>query len=145
MNDAACTLVLMDEQSAKDRGLKPLARIVNYEDAAVQPIDFGIAPALATTKLLKKTKMSINDIHCFEYNEAFSTVALANMKLLDIDPSKVNIHGGAVALGHPLGASGARIILSLINSLRVTKQSIGVAAICNGGGGSSSIMIERLN
>jgi acetyl-CoA C-acetyltransferase len=144
MNDGACTLVLMDEQVAKARGIQALARIIGYEDSAVQPIDFAIAPSSATNKLLKKIKMNIKDINCFEYNEAFSAVALANGKLLDLDMERVNIHGGAVALGHPLGASGARIILSLMNSLRVTNQTIGLAAICNGGGGASSIAIERL-
>lgn len=135
----------MDEQTAKERGLKPLARIIGYDDAAVQPMDFPIAPTKAVTKLLTKMKMNIKDVDYHEYNEAFSCVALANMKLLELTPDNVNVHGGAVALGHPLGMSGARIIISLINVLRTKNGSIGMAAICNGGGGASAIMIERLN
>lgn len=117
-NDGACALILMAEETAKERGIKPLARILGWEDSAVSPIDFGIAPTKAVTKLLQKKKMNIRDIEYHEINEAFSAVALANIKLLDLDPSRVNVHGGAVALGHPLGMSGARIILSLINVLR---------------------------
>ena len=108
----------MSEEAAKERGLKPLARILAYDDAEVAPIDFGIAPTQACNKLLKKAKMTLKDVHYHEINEAFSAVVLANMKLLDIDPSIVNVHGGAVALGHPLGTSGARIILSLMNVLK---------------------------
>jgi acetyl-CoA C-acetyltransferase len=145
LNDGACTLILMDEETAKQRGLKPLARIVGYEDAACAPIDFAIAPAKAVNKLLTKLKMDIKDVDYHEYNEAFSAVALANAKLLNLDLSKVNVHGGAVALGHPIGASGARIILSLMNVLRTKNGHRGLAAICNGGGGASAIMIERLN
>lgn len=145
INDGAASLVLMSEQAAKDRGLKPLARIVAYEDAAVAPIDFAIAPAKACDKLLKKANMSINDIEYHEINEAFAAVALANMKLLEIDPSKVNVHGGAVALGHPIGASGARIMISLMNVLRAKDATLGMASICNGGGGASAIILERVN
>lgn len=118
INDGAAALVLMSEQAAKDRGLKPLARIVAYDDAAVAPIDFAIAPTKACEKLLKRAGMQMSDMEYHEVNEAFSAVALANMKLLDLDPSKVNVHGGAVALGHPIGVSGARILISLINVLR---------------------------
>jgi acetyl-CoA C-acetyltransferase len=135
----------MSEAEAKNRGLKPLARIVAYEDAGVAPVDFGIAPALAVNKMLKRTGLSIKDIDYHEYNEAFSAVALANVKLLDLDVSKVNVHGGAVALGHPLGMSGARIVLSLINVLRAKNGTLGLASICNGGGGASAIIIERLD
>ena len=135
----------MAEEIAKQRGLKPLARIVGYDDAACAPIDFGIAPAKATNKLLKRLKMDMKDIDYFEFNEAFSAVSLANMQLLKLDPSKVNVHGGAVALGHPIGMSGARIILSLINVLRLKDGKLGLAAICNGGGGASAMIIERLN
>lgn len=145
INDGACAFVLMSEAEAKTRGLKPLARIVAYEDAGVAPVDFGIAPALAVNKMLKRTGLSIKDIDYHEYNEAFAAVALANAKLLDLDLSKVNIHGGAVALGHPLGMSGARIILSLINVLRIKNGTLGLASICNGGGGASAIIIERLD
>ena len=145
LNDGACALILMSEEAAKERGLKPLARIVGFEDGEVAPIDFGIAPTQAVLKLLKKTKKEIKDIDYHEINEAFSAVPLANMKLLELDPSRVNVHGGAVALGHPLGMSGARIILSLYNVLKRNNGRLGVASICNGGGGSSAIMIERLN
>ncbi len=118
LNDGACALILMSEEAAKERGLKPLARIIGFDDGEVAPIDFAIAPTQACLRLIKKTKMSAKDVHYHEINEAFSAVPLANMKLLDIDPSTVNIHGGAVALGHPIGMSGARIILSLINVLK---------------------------
>ena len=145
INDGAVAFVLMSEQAAKDRGLKPLARILGYEDAAVAPIDFGIAPAKAVPLALKRAGMQLSDVDYHEVNEAFSAVALANIKLLDLDYSKVNVHGGAVALGHPLGASGARIIMSLLNVLRTKDASVGVASICNGGGGASAIVLERMN
>lgn len=145
LNDGACTMILMAEDVAKAKGLKPLARIIGYEDAEVEPAYFGIAPAKAVKQLLQRKNMSVKDIDYHEYNEAFSAVALANMHLLEIDDSKVNLHGGAVALGHPIGASGARIIMSLINVLRTKNGSIGMAGICNGGGGASAILIERLD
>ena len=145
INDGAAAFVLMSENAAKERGLKPLARIVGYEDAAVAPIDFGIAPAKAVDKLLKVTGIAMKDIEYHEINEAFAAVTLANMKLGDIDPSLVNIHGGAVALGHPIGASGSRIILSLMNVLRQKDATLGMASICNGGGGASAMIIERMN
>lgn len=135
----------MSEQAAKERGLKPLARIVGYDDAAVAPIDFGIAPAKAADKLLKKCGLSMSDVDYHEINEAFSAVALANIKLMDLDIEKVNVHGGAVGLGHPIGASGARIIVSLLNVLKRKEGTIGMASICNGGGGASAILLERLN
>lgn len=145
INDGAAALVLMDEQTAKERGLKPLARIIGYDDAAVNPIDFSIAPTLCVQKITKKYKMDIKNIDYWEFNEAFSAVALANMKLLDLNPDRVNLHGGAVALGHPIGMSGARIIISLINVLRRQNATLGLASICNGGGGASAVIIERLN
>lgn len=145
INDGAVAFVLMSEQAARDRGLQPLAKILGYEDAAVDPINFGIAPAKAVPKALKRAGLSMSDVDYHEINEAFSAVALANMQLLDLDPSKVNVHGGAVALGHPLGASGARIILSLLNVLRTKNASVGMASICNGGGGASAIVLERMN
>lgn len=144
LNDGACTIVLMAEEVARERGLKPLARILGYDDAAVAPIDFGIAPSRAVAKLLKKKGLTMKNVDYHEYNEAFSAVALANMKLLDLDPERVNVNGGAVALGHPVGCSGARIILSLINVLRAKNGSVGLASICNGGGGASAILIERM-
>ena len=145
INDGACSIIIMAEETAKERGLKPLARIIGFEDAEVVPIDFGIAPSKAVARLLQRKGMTIKNIDYHEVNEAFSAVALANMKLLDIDPERINVHGGAVALGHPVGMSGARIILSLINVLRNKNASIGMASICNGGGGASAMMIERLN
>lgn len=144
INDGACAFVVMSEDAAKARGLEPLARIVAYEDAGVAPIDFGIAPALAAQKMLKRTGLTMADIEYHEINEAFSAVALANMQLLDLDHAKVNVHGGAVALGHPLGMSGARIILSLINVLKQKNGTLGMASICNGGGGASAMILERM-
>jgi acetyl-CoA C-acetyltransferase len=145
INDGASALILMEEDAAKARGLKPLARILGFDDAAVAPIDFGIAPAEACKKLLKRLGMNNSDVDLHEINEAFAAVVLANMKLLDIAPERVNVHGGAVALGHPIGVSGNRIILSLINALRKQDKQVGMASICNGGGGASAIAIERLN
>jgi acetyl-CoA C-acetyltransferase len=135
----------MSEEAAKERGLKPLARILGFDDAAVQPIDFAIAPAKACDKLLNILGMKTSDIDYHEINEAFAAVALANIKLLDLDISKVNVHGGAIALGHPLGMSGARIIVSLLSVLKRKNGTIGMASICNGGGGASAIVLERLN
>jgi len=145
INDGAAAMVLMSEEAAKKRGLKPLARIVAWEDAACAPIDFAVAPSKACTQLLKKAGLQVNDIDFHEVNEAFSAVALANMKLMDLDHSKVNVHGGAVALGHPIGVSGARIMLSLMNVLRQRNGSIGMASICNGGGGASAVILERMD
>jgi acetyl-CoA C-acetyltransferase len=145
INDGSAAFVLMAEDEAKARGLTPLARILGYDDAAVLPIDFGIAPAKAADKLMKRLGMSRGDIDFHEVNEAFAAVALANIKLLDLDHAKVNVHGGACAIGHPIGASGARIIVSLMNVLKQQNGSIGMASICNGGGGASAVVIERLN
>ena len=145
INDGACAFVMMSEQAAKDRGLKPLARIVAYEDAAVAPIEFSIAPAKCVDKLLKVSGLEMKDIDYHEINEAFAAVALANMKLGDLDPSIVNVHGGACAIGHPIGCSGSRIILSLMNVLRTKDATLGMASICNGGGGASAIVIERMD
>lgn len=145
INDGACSIIIMAEETAKERGLKPLARILGYEDAEVEPINFGIAPSKAYAGLLKRKGMTVKNIDYHEFNEAFSAVPLANMKLLDIDPTRVNVFGGAVALGHPVGMSGARIILTLINVLKHKNGHIGMASICNGGGGASAMLIERLN
>jgi acetyl-CoA C-acetyltransferase len=145
LNDGAAAMVLMSEQEAKNRGLKPLARIVAWEDAAVAPIDFAIAPSKACDKLLKKAGLTMQDIDYHEVNEAFAAVALANMKLLDLDHSRVNVHGGAVALGHPVGMSGARIMISLMNVLKQKNANLGMASICNGGGGASAVILERMN
>jgi acetyl-CoA C-acetyltransferase len=142
LNDGAAALVLATEDAAKKVSTKPLARIVGYADAATDPIDFPIAPAFAMPKLLKKTGIKKEDVALWEINEAFSVVVLANIKMLDIDPTKVNVHGGAVSLGHPIGMSGARIVGHLCHALKPGEY--GVASICNGGGGASSIMIQKL-
>lgn len=142
LNDGAAAIILTTNKIAQKLNLKPLARIVGFQDAETDPIDFPIAPALAIPTLLKKTNVNKNDISMWEINEAFSVVVEANQKILDIDPEKVNIHGGAVSLGHPIGMSGARIIVHLVHALKSGEK--GVASICNGGGGASSIMIEKL-
>jgi len=142
LSDGAAATILMTAEAAAELGCKPLARIVGYADGATDPIDFPIAPKFATEKLLKQTGMSAADVDLWEINEAFSVVVLANMKLDGLDPAKVNIHGGAVSLGHPLGASGTRIVNHLVFALQPGQK--GVASICNGGGGASAIMIEKL-
>jgi acetyl-CoA C-acetyltransferase len=144
LNDGAAALVLVSESVLKARNLKPIAKILGWGDAAQNPSKFTTAPALAIPKALKHAGIEQSQVDAFEINEAFSVVALANMKLLDITEDKVNIHGGAVALGHPLGASGARIVTTLLGVLKETKGKIGVAGICNGGGGASAIVIESL-
>lgn len=143
INDGAAALVLMSEEKAQSLGLKPLAYIKSYADAAQEPKWFTTAPAKALPKALDKAGISISDVDFFEFNEAFSVVGLANAKILGLDNNKVNVNGGAVSLGHPLGCSGARIIVTLINVLNQNNAKIGAAAICNGGGGASAIVIER--
>lgn len=142
LNDGAAALILTTSDAAQKLNLKPLARIVAFQDAATDPIDFPIAPALAVPSLLENAGINKNDVALWEINEAFSVVVVANQKLLDIDPAKVNVHGGAVSLGHPIGMSGARIIVHLVHALKAGEK--GVASICNGGGGASSILIEKL-
>ena len=144
INDGAAALVIMSEEKAAELNLKPLAYIKSYADAAQEPKWFTTSPAKALPKALDKAGISINDVDFFEFNEAFSVVGLANMKILGLDSKKVNVNGGAVALGHPLGCSGARIIVSLLNILEQHNAKIGAAAICNGGGGASAIVIERI-
>jgi acetyl-CoA C-acetyltransferase len=143
INDGAAALVVMSEEKAKSLGLQPLAYILSYADAAQEPKWFTTSPALALPKALKKANLAIEDVDYFEFNEAFSVVGLANAKILNLDLNKVNVNGGAVALGHPLGCSGARIIVTLLNVLEQNNGKIGAAAICNGGGGASAILIER--
>ena len=143
INDGAAALVVMSEEKAIALGLQPLAYILSYADAAQEPKWFTTSPALALPKALKKANLSIEDVDYFEFNEAFSVVGLANAKLLNIDLNKMNVNGGAVSLGHPLGCSGARIIVTLLNVLQQNNGKIGAAAICNGGGGASAIVIER--
>lgn len=144
INDGAAALVLMSEEKATQLKLKPLAYIKSYADAAQEPKWFTTTPAKALPKALEKAGITINDVDFFEFNEAFSVVGLANIKILGLDSKKVNINGGAVSLGHPLGCSGARIIVSLLNVLEQNNAKIGAAAICNGGGGASAIVIERI-
>ena len=143
INDGAAALVLMSKEKAESLGLKIVATIKGFADAAHEPEWFTTAPAKALPKALDKAGISIKDVDYFEFNEAFSVVGLANMKLLGLDDSKVNVNGGAVSLGHPLGCSGARIIVTLLNVLEQNNGKIGAAAICNGGGGASAIVIER--
>jgi len=144
LNDGASALVLMSMEKAKELNIKPIAKVVSYSDAAHEPENFTTAPAKAIEKLLKNNNLSVNDVDYFELNEAFSVVGLANIKILNLDKNKVNINGGAVSLGHPLGNSGSRIIVTLINVLNQNNSKIGVAGICNGGGGASAMLIEAL-
>lgn len=143
INDGAAALVLMSEEKANELKLKPLAYIKSYADAEQEPKWFTTAPAKALPIALKKAGINTSDVDFFEFNEAFSVVGLANSKILGLDNNKVNVNGGAVSLGHPLGCSGARIIVTLINVLEQNNAKIGAAAICNGGGGASAIVIER--
>lgn len=144
INDGASALVLVSEAKLKELGLKPLAKILGWGDAEQQPSKFTTAPALAIPKAIKHAKVDASAVDIYEINEAFSVVALANMKILGLDEAKVNVNGGSVALGHPLGCSGARIVTTLINTLSQQKGKIGVAGICNGGGGASALVIESL-
>lgn len=144
LNDGASALILVSKEKMEELGLKPLAKIVSYADAAQEPENFTTAPAKALPIALKKAGLEISDIDFFEFNEAFSVVGLANNQILKLDASKVNVNGGAVALGHPLGSSGSRIIVTLINVLKQNNAKYGAAAICNGGGGASAIVIENM-
>ncbi len=144
MNDGAAALVLMSKEKAEALGLKPLAKIKGYSDAEQAPEWFTTAPALAVPKAVEKAGLKMNDIQYFELNEAFSVVGLANMKLMNLDASKVNVNGGAVSLGHPLGCSGARVIVTLINVLKQNNAKYGAAGICNGGGGATALVIENM-
>ena len=144
INDGAGAVILMSEEKAKSMGLKPIATIVSYADVAQEPKWFTTAPAKALPKALDKAGLKLRDVDYFEFNEAFSVVGLANAQILGLDNSKVNVNGGAVSLGHPLGCSGVRIIITLINVLEQNNAKIGAAAICNGGGGASAIVIERV-
>lgn len=143
INDGAAAVVLMSEEKANELGLKPLAYIKSYADAAHEPQWFTTAPAKALPKALDKAGISIDEVDFFEFNEAFSVVGLANAKILGLQNDKVNVNGGAVSLGHPLGCSGARIVVTLINVLQQNNAKVGAAAICNGGGGASAIVIKR--
>ncbi len=144
MNDGASALVLVSKEKAEELGLKPLAKIRGFADAATDPLWFTTAPALAIPKAIKHAGLTESDIDFYEINEAFSAVALANQRQLDLDNDKINVFGGAVSLGHPLGASGARIISTLNSVLHQKDGKIGVAGICNGGGGASAIVLEKM-
>jgi acetyl-CoA C-acetyltransferase len=144
LNDGAAALILASEAFAAEKGLAPLARVIGQADAARQSIEFTIAPADAIPKAIAHAGLTADDIGFYEINEAFSVVSLANNKLLGLDPAKVNVNGGAVSLGHPIGASGARIIVTLVHVLQQRNARYGVAGICNGGGGASAIVIENL-
>ena len=144
LNDGASAVVLMSASKAAELGLDPIARITGYADAAQEPEWFTTAPAKALPKALAKAGITMDAVDFFEFNEAFSVVGLANMKLLGLDAAKGNVHGGAVSLGHPLGASGARIITTLIGVLQQNGGKIGAAAICNGGGGASALVLELM-
>ncbi|WP_271393078.1 acetyl-CoA C-acyltransferase [Aequorivita sinensis] len=144
INDGAGAMILMSEAKAKELGLTPLAYIKGYADAAHEPKWFTTAPAKALPKAIAKAGIDIEDVDFFEFNEAFAVVGLANMKILGLNDSNVNVNGGAVSLGHPLGCSGVRILITLLNVLKQNDAKIGAAAICNGGGGASAMVIERI-
>ena len=145
LNDGASALILMSKEKAEELHIKPIAKVVSYADAAQEPKWFTTAPAKAVPKALAKANLSSKEIDFWELNQAFSVVGLVNTKLLGLDPTKVDVNGGAVALGHPLGSSGSRIIVTLINVLKQNNGRFGAAGICNGGGGASALVIENMN
>lgn len=144
INDGAAAVLMMSEEKAGELGLTPIAKIVSQASAAKAPEWFTTAPADAMPKAMKKAGLSKDDIDLFEVNEAFSVVSLANNQIMELNPEKVNVHGGAVSIGHPIGCSGARIIVTLLHALRRTGGQLGCAGICNGGGGASAMVLERL-
>jgi acetyl-CoA C-acetyltransferase len=144
LNDGASAVVLMSREKAEELGVKPLAKILAFADAQQAPEWFTTAPSKALPRAIKNAGLEFSDISHFEINEAFSAVAIANNREMKLDPAKVNVNGGAVALGHPLGSSGSRIVVTLINVLKQHNGKYGAAAICNGGGGASAMVIERL-
>ncbi|HOY42415.1 MAG TPA: acetyl-CoA C-acyltransferase, partial [Chitinophagales bacterium] len=144
INDGASAMVLMSGEKVKELGVKPLAKIVSFADASQDPEWFTTTPSKAIPKALKKANINIEDVDFFEINEAFSVVALANMKEMNIAHEKINVFGGAVALGHPIGSSGCRIVATLISVLNHKGGKIGAAGICNGGGGASAIVVEKV-
>lgn len=144
MNDGAAALVLMSKEKAESLGLKPLAKIVGFADAEQAPEWFTTTPSLAVPKAVAKAGLKMSDVEYFELNEAFAVVGLANIKLMNLDAAKVNVNGGAVSLGHPLGCSGARVIVTLINVLKQNNAKVGAAGICNGGGGASAMVIQNM-
>tara|TARA_B100000497_G_scaffold110078_1_gene129251 strand:- start:8001 stop:9179 length:1179 start_codon:yes stop_codon:yes gene_type:complete len=144
INDGAACIILASEKKVKELGLKPMAEVLSFADAAHQPELFTTAPSVALPIALERAGCTIDEVDAFELNEAFSVVGLVNNKLLNLDPSKVNINGGAVSMGHPLGASGARIVVTLLHVLKQNNGDIGAAAICNGGGGASAMVIKNI-
>ena len=143
INDGAGAMILMSEEKANELNLTPLATIISYADAAQEPQQFITAPSKALPKALDKANISIDDVDYFEFNEAFAVAGLSNIKILGLNDSNINVNGGAISLGHPLGCSGVRILITLINVLKQNDAKIGAAAICNGGGGASAMIIER--
>lgn len=144
LNDGAAAVVLVSEAKLNELNLKPVAKILGWGDAAQQPSKFTTSPALAIPKALQHAGVPQDAVDAFEINEAFSVVALANLKLLGLSEEKVNVHGGAVAIGHPLGASGARILTTLLGVLKAKRGKVGCVGICNGGGGASALVVEYL-
>lgn len=142
LNDGASALILASEEAVKAHGLQPIAKVTGYADAAQEPEWFTTAPSLAIPKALEKANLTIADVDYWELNQAFSVVGLANMKILGLDPAKVDVNGGAVALGHPLGNSGSRVIVTLLHVLKQNNAKRGAAGICNGGGGASALVVE---
>lgn len=145
LNDGAAALILMSKEKAEAMGIKPIAKIIAYADAAKEPEKFTTAPNDALKKVVKKAGLQLQDIDYFEINEAFAVVAIANNQLLGLNPEKVNVFGGAVSLGHPIGCSGARILVTLLNVLKVNNGKRGAIGICNGGGGASALIVENLS
>ncbi len=144
MNDGAAALVLMSKEKAVAMGLKPIAKIISWADAEQAPEWFTTTPSLAVPRAVEKAGLKMEDISYWELNEAFSVVGIENSRRMKLDPARVNVNGGAVSLGHPLGASGARIIVTLINVLKQNNGKYGAAGICNGGGGASAMVIENV-
>lgn len=143
MNDGAAAVLLMSSDKANELGLKPIAKIIGYADAEQEPEWFTTAPSVAVPKAVAKAGLKMEDIEYWELNEAFAVVGIENSRRMKLDPARVNVNGGAVSLGHPLGCSGARIIVTLINVLKQNKARYGAAGICNGGGGASAMVIEN--
>ncbi|KAK9457733.1 Thiolase, N-terminal domain-containing protein [Dipodascopsis uninucleata] len=144
LNDGAAAIVLVSAKKVNELGLTPLAKLRGWGEAAQEPVKFTTSPSLAVPKALRHAGVELSDVDFFEFNEAFSVVGIANTKILELNPEKVNVYGGAVALGHPLGCSGARVIVTLTSILKQESGKIGVAAICNGGGGASAVVIEKI-
>jgi acetyl-CoA C-acetyltransferase len=145
MNDGAAAVVLISKEKADELGLKPIGKILGFADAEQEPVQFTTTPSIAVPRAVAKSNLKMEDIEYFELNEAFSVVGIENTRRMKLDPAKVNVNGGAVSIGHPLGASGARIIVTLLNVLHQKKAKYGAAGICNGGGGASAMVIEAMN